>query len=429
MSYKSNYILPEPGLILLPSLAAKIGVNEAIFLQQIHYWITRDAGIIDQYGRHWIYNTIKQWQKQLSFLSESTIRRAIGNLEERGLLLSMWYGEGFDRKKIYTIDYDCMDALSQEIAREQAQESMRQAEEQGRKVIFVTVPLKPKADDELPEDVKDAREEPPEEVLLQDEICEGSIRTIQDEHIGLCKSSNAKNHFDHIATDNQIDRIGLAKMKEGVSQIEQRSSLNLTNPKNHFEHPRKPMATRLSDTPSRARAKTTEITTEITAETTTPCRETSKSQDPSDSSLTEEQLVVADDLLAFCTALNIPEAVTVQCVQEYGESAVWEKAKMLQLADQRKLIRNAAGWLVTALKRAYVHTPVRTSETEQAKYQKARQEARQEEAERRKQALEAHMERARQRALKREEAQENTAPPPPALRELLGRLRNGCPQT
>lgn len=253
MSYKSNYILPEPGLILLPSLAAKIGVNEAIFLQQIHYWITRDAGIIDQYGRHWIYNTIKQWQKQLSFLSESTIRRAIGNLEERGLLLSMWYGDGFDRKKIYTIDYDCMDALSQEIAREQAQESMRQAEEQGRKVVFVTVPLKPKAGDELPEDVKDAREEPPEEALLQDEICEGSIRTIQDEHIGLCKSSNAKNHFDHIATDNQIDRIGLAKMKEGVSQIEQRSSLNLTNPKNHFEHPRKPMVTRLSDTPSRAR--------------------------------------------------------------------------------------------------------------------------------------------------------------------------------
>ena len=185
------------------------------------------------------------------------------------------------------------------------------------------------------------------------------------------------------------------------------------------------MVTRLSDTPSRARAKTTEITTEITAETTTPCRETSKSQDPSDSSLTEEQLVVADDLLAFCTALNIPEAVTVQCVQEYGESAVWEKAKMLQLADQRKLIRNAAGWLVTALKRAYVHTPVRTSETEQAKYQKARQE----EAERRKQALEAHMERARKRALEREEAQENVAPPPPALQELLGRLRNGCPQT
>ena len=84
----------------------------------------------------------------------------------------MWYGEGFDRKKIYTIDYDCMDALSQEIAREQAQESMRQAEEQGRKVVFVTVPLKPKAGDELPEDVKDAREEPPEEALLQDEISE-----------------------------------------------------------------------------------------------------------------------------------------------------------------------------------------------------------------------------------------------------------------
>ena len=214
-------------------------------------------------------------------------------------------------------------------------------------------------------------------------------------------------------------------MKEGVSQIEQRSSLNLTNPKNHFEHPRKPMATRLSDTPSRARAKTTEITTEITAETTTPCRETSKSQDSYDCSLTEEQLVVADDLIAFCTALNIPEAVTVQCVQEYGEGAVREKAKMMQLADQRKPIRNAAGWLVTALKRAYVHTPVRTPETEQAKYQKARQE----EAERRKQVLETHMERARQRALEREEAQENVAPPPPALRELLGRLRNGCPQT
>ena len=32
-------LIDEPPLMVLPSLAAVIGLNEAIMLQQIHYWL------------------------------------------------------------------------------------------------------------------------------------------------------------------------------------------------------------------------------------------------------------------------------------------------------------------------------------------------------------------------------------------------------
>jgi hypothetical protein len=49
-------------LVILPTLAMKIGFREAIILQQVHYWLTKSLHIIE--GRRWIYNTYKDWQKQ-----------------------------------------------------------------------------------------------------------------------------------------------------------------------------------------------------------------------------------------------------------------------------------------------------------------------------------------------------------------------------
>ena len=35
----SKLLIDEPPLQVLPSLALKIGLNEAIILQQVHYWL------------------------------------------------------------------------------------------------------------------------------------------------------------------------------------------------------------------------------------------------------------------------------------------------------------------------------------------------------------------------------------------------------
>lgn len=61
----SNLLLNEVPLMCQPSLATKIGLNEAIFIQQLHYWLNRSTNYID--NRIWVYNTIDDWHKQFPF--------------------------------------------------------------------------------------------------------------------------------------------------------------------------------------------------------------------------------------------------------------------------------------------------------------------------------------------------------------------------
>ena len=99
-----NYLINEPPLVLLPTLAEVIGLNEALVLQQMQYWLSRSDKVID--GRRWIYNTYDEWRVQFPFWSKNTIKRTILNLEMRGLVISANYNKAkFDKTKWYTIDY------------------------------------------------------------------------------------------------------------------------------------------------------------------------------------------------------------------------------------------------------------------------------------------------------------------------------------
>ena len=107
MKTSSRLLIDEPPLQVLPSLAVAHGLNEAIILQQIHYWLRSKSGTIDETGRRWIFNGYADWQEQFPFWSEDTIYRTIRNLERSGILLSRQ--EGTDRRKWYTIDYSKTD--------------------------------------------------------------------------------------------------------------------------------------------------------------------------------------------------------------------------------------------------------------------------------------------------------------------------------
>jgi hypothetical protein len=103
---RSNRLLiDEPPLQVLPSLAVAIGLNEAIALQQIHYWLQQKRHLVA--GRYWVYNSYKEWEDQFPFWSNATIRRILGNLEKQGLVEARELNRAkFDRTKWYTIDYD-----------------------------------------------------------------------------------------------------------------------------------------------------------------------------------------------------------------------------------------------------------------------------------------------------------------------------------
>jgi hypothetical protein len=106
----SRLLIHEPALQVLPSLAVAIGLNEAIFLQQLHYWLVSSKH--EHEGRRWVYNSLDEWKKQLPFFGLSTIRRTIDELRKSGLLLVGNFNPSkSDRTLWYSIDYDMLAAI------------------------------------------------------------------------------------------------------------------------------------------------------------------------------------------------------------------------------------------------------------------------------------------------------------------------------
>lgn len=105
-------LLANEGICLIthPEVALILGKSEAIFLQQLHYWLTTDneIGIILD-GQRWIYNSYKSWAENLRIYSESTIRRAITKLEKLGIILTQNLNKKkSDHTKWYTINYETL---------------------------------------------------------------------------------------------------------------------------------------------------------------------------------------------------------------------------------------------------------------------------------------------------------------------------------
>lgn len=108
----SSLLMSEPPLMCLPSLAVLLGgSDEAIILQQIHYWLLRSNNIED--GYKWVYNSMENWQKQFPWIKSSkTLSKYFKDLEKRGFLVTGNYNKRkFDRTKWYRIDYDAFSNL------------------------------------------------------------------------------------------------------------------------------------------------------------------------------------------------------------------------------------------------------------------------------------------------------------------------------
>lgn len=106
----NKLLIDDYPIQVLPALANEIGLNEAIILQQIHYWLNKTNHNYD--GKRWIYNSYPKWIEQFPFWSESTIKRTITSLEKQNLLhIGNYNKAGFDRTKWYSINYIVLNEL------------------------------------------------------------------------------------------------------------------------------------------------------------------------------------------------------------------------------------------------------------------------------------------------------------------------------
>lgn len=96
-------------------LAVKVGMNEAILLHQIHYWLRISEH--EYNGRKWVFNTYADWQKQFPYWSLNTVKRIVMRLEKMGLLLSDNFNKvKMDRTKWYSLDYEKLRELDDSYA-------------------------------------------------------------------------------------------------------------------------------------------------------------------------------------------------------------------------------------------------------------------------------------------------------------------------
>jgi DnaD/phage-associated family protein len=106
----NNLLLDDKPLVILPSLAEKLGLNEAIFIQQLHYWLKDSNNIRD--GLKWVYNTYEDWNEQFPFWSIRTLKRVITGLENNGFIITANYNQmKIDKTKWYRIDYEKLNEL------------------------------------------------------------------------------------------------------------------------------------------------------------------------------------------------------------------------------------------------------------------------------------------------------------------------------
>ena len=103
----SNLLINDYPLMVSPKLAARIGLEEATFVQQIHWLCEKRINIRD--GLSWVYNTYDQWLEMFPFFeNEQRVGRIVRRLEKLGVLVTTkkYNKLPLDKRKWYRVNYD-----------------------------------------------------------------------------------------------------------------------------------------------------------------------------------------------------------------------------------------------------------------------------------------------------------------------------------
>ena len=115
----SMYLFDEQPIVANKALARALGLNDALVLQQINYWIeiNKKSGKNYHDEKDWTYNSIRAWQENdFDYMSVDTVKRTFAKLEKAGYLLVGNYNKDpRDKTKWYTINDEKLEELYLEL--------------------------------------------------------------------------------------------------------------------------------------------------------------------------------------------------------------------------------------------------------------------------------------------------------------------------
>lgn len=343
----SKLLINEVPLMCLPSLAVKIGLNEALFIQQLHYWVDRSKNIID--GRQWVYNTMADWSKQFPFWSQKTLSRTISNLEKQKLVISGNYNQkGYDRTKWYTIDYLALERLEKE---EPETENHEESEpdvsgENDAAVSGQSIGTK------CPHEENQGFAGTMGDAAVGDQSI--GTKCPHEENQGLTDTVGDASIGDQsIGTNCPYEEIqGLPGPLAENAQNDRFIGTSCPNPSGHFV----PMESDNLSSPIPENNNR-----EFSEKTTTNRNEETVVGDMVNIKYS------LDRLLFVMPSYGITLATAKKFIAEYGLEAVEQQWELLKKALQKGKINNPAGWLHMALREGYVDAPAAFKQLQEEK--------------------------------------------------------------
>lgn len=135
----SMYLFDEQPIIANKALARALGLNEALVLQQINYWIkiNKKSGKNYHDEKYWKYNSIRAWQeKDFDYMSVDTVKRTFAKLEKAGyLLIGNYNKDPRDKTKWYTINDEKLEELYLELNKKKLKHERKILEKESRNTM------------------------------------------------------------------------------------------------------------------------------------------------------------------------------------------------------------------------------------------------------------------------------------------------------
>ena len=135
----SIYLFDEQPIAANKALARALGLNEALVLQQINYWIeiNKKSGKNYHDEKYWTYNSIRAWQeKDFDYMSVDTVKRTFAKLEKAGyLLIGNYNKDPRDKTKWYTINDEKLEELYLELNKKKLEHERKILEKESRNTM------------------------------------------------------------------------------------------------------------------------------------------------------------------------------------------------------------------------------------------------------------------------------------------------------
>lgn len=134
MSRILSFLIDEPPLTVSPSLARVLGLNCAMLVQQLHYWLEHKRRDPHAYqepphffdGRLWIFWTQAEMLDRVPLGSTTDpIKLAVSKLKRQGILLAASNPvDKWDKRGFYSLDYERLQAVFDENYSQESSKSL-----------------------------------------------------------------------------------------------------------------------------------------------------------------------------------------------------------------------------------------------------------------------------------------------------------------